>query len=88
MRVFKFGGASIQNSAITFSVCVNDKYNALAALVQQLEAKFKVDIHPKVSLYTIRHFDQQAMERITNGKKLLLEQRMATTLQYVFEAAS
>lgn len=78
----------IQNSAITFSVCVNDKYNALAALVQQLEAKFKVDVHPKVSLYTIRHYDQQAMERITNGKKLLLEQRTATTLQYVFEAAS
>ena len=29
----------IQNSAITFSVCVNDKYIALAVLVKKLEIK-------------------------------------------------
>ena len=50
----------IQNSAISFSVCFDDKYNRLEALLSQLKGRFKV-VHQKgVSLYTIRHFDPDA----------------------------
>ena len=74
----------IQNSAISFSVCIHDKYNRLEELLKELESTFKVTAHKEVRLYTIRHFDQNAIERIKkNGKKILLEQRTQETVQFV-----
>ena len=74
----------IQNSAISFSVCIQDKYNRLEELLKELESTFKVTAHNDVRLYTIRHFDQNAIDRIkNNGKKILLEQRTQETIQFV-----
>ena len=39
----------IQNSAISFSVCVDNIYNNLDKLLQHLKAKFKVTCHENVS---------------------------------------
>lgn len=74
----------IQNSAISFSVCIQNKYNRLPELVKALESTFKVTVHERVNLYTIRHFDGVALDRIrNNGKKILLEQRTQETVQFV-----
>ncbi|SDT21540.1 aspartate kinase [Maribacter dokdonensis] len=73
----------IQNSAISFSVCIDNKFGGLAALLQQLKSKFKVVHHENVSLYTIRHFDNKALETLQNGHELLLEQRGTETVQLV-----
>ena len=74
----------IQNSAISFSVCIQDKYNRLEELLKELESTFKVTAHNDVRLYTIRHFDQNAIDRIkNNGKKILLEQRTQETIQFI-----
>ena len=73
----------IQNSAISFSVCVDNKFGGLDALLQQLKSKFKVVHHENVSLYTIRHFDNKALESLQNGHELLLEQRGKETVQLV-----
>jgi aspartate kinase len=73
----------IQNSAISFSVCVDNKFGGLEALLQQLKSKFKVAYHENVSLYTIRHFNTKALQSLQNGKELLLEQRGTETVQLV-----
>ncbi|WP_299319442.1 aspartate kinase [uncultured Maribacter sp.] len=73
----------IQNSAISFSVCIDNKFGGLEALLQQLKSKFKVAHHENVSLYTIRHFNTQALESLQNGHELLLEQRGTETVQLV-----
>ncbi len=73
----------IQNSAISFSVCVDNKFGGLEALLQQLKSNFKVVYHEHVSLYTIRHFNTKALESLQNGKELLLEQRGTETVQLV-----
>lgn len=73
----------IQNSAISFSVCVDNKFGGLEPLLQQLKSKFKVAYHENVSLYTIRHFDAKALESLQNGNELLLEQRGTETVQLV-----
>ena len=51
---FKMKVDLIQNSAISFSVCINDKYNSLDQLISELKPKFKVQLFEEVSLYTIR----------------------------------
>ncbi|APQ17661.1 aspartate kinase [Maribacter hydrothermalis] len=73
----------IQNSAISFSVCIDNKFGGLEAMLQQLKSKFKVAYHENVSLYTIRHFDTKSLESLQNGKELLLEQRGTETVQLV-----
>ncbi len=73
----------IQNSAISFSVCLDNKFNNLEKLIQHLKARFKVDFIPGVSLYTIRHFDENALKSLENGKEILLKQVMQNTVQLV-----
>ena len=74
----------IQNSAISFSVVINNKYNRLEELLIELRANFKVTVTEDVQLFTVRHFDQTAKEKVRSyGDKILLEQRTRETLQVV-----
>ena len=74
----------LQNSAISFSVCINNKYGRLKELVTALRARFKVEVAEGVDLYTIRHFDREAIHRIKNyDRPILLEQRTQETAQFV-----
>ncbi|MBT8270121.1 MAG: aspartate kinase [Flavobacteriaceae bacterium] len=73
----------IQNSAISFSVCVDDLYGRLDELLLMLKAKFKVECIKEVSLYTIRHYNQEAIESIENEKTVLLKQLTPETVQIV-----
>ena len=81
---FKMKVDVIQNSAITFSVCFFDKYNKINELISNLEGKFKIKIHKNVSLFTIRHFDEKSIKKISNKRKLLLEQRTEKTVKLIF----
>mgnify|MGYP000067352218 CR=1 FL=1 len=73
----------IQNSAISFSVCVDNRFGRLEELLNLLKSRFKVVHHEGVSLYTIRHFNEKAIESLQNGHEILLEQRGKETLQLV-----
>jgi aspartate kinase len=77
----------IQNSAISFSLCIYNKYGKLESLLEALEHKFKVKVTDGVSLYTIRHFDKPAINFIKNKVgEILLEQRTVDTAQFVVRA--
>lgn len=73
----------IQNSAISFSVCFEDKYDNLDKLLHHLRAKFKVSCKNKVSLYTVRHYNAQAISSLEQGKTILLKQLLQDTVQVV-----
>ena len=77
----------IQNSAISFSVCVTNKYKRLQELVLVLKSKFNVEVIEGVDLFTIRHFDIKASQYIKKfGKEILLEQRTSETAQFILKA--
>ena len=83
---FKMKVDLIQNSAISFSVCINDKYNSLDQLISELKPKFKVQLFEQVSLYTIRHFNSDKSGLLSKkNANLLLEQRLENTLQLVIK---
>nr|WP_299070893.1 aspartate kinase [uncultured Allomuricauda sp.] len=73
----------IQNSAISFSVCLDNKFNGLETMLNELKRKFKVVCHEDVSLYTIRHFDDKAVKSLQNGRSVLVEQHGKETVQLV-----
>ena len=83
LHLYKMKVDVIQNSAISFSVCVDTIYNNLDQLLQHLKAKFKVTINKNVSLYTIRHYNEQAIQTLENDKEVLLKQLTQETVQIV-----
>jgi aspartate kinase len=73
----------IQNSAISFSVCIEDKFGKFNELKNILSKKFKVFYNENVSLYTIRHFTAAAAEIVEKDKTVLLKQISRETMQVV-----
>lgn len=73
----------IQNSAISFSVCVDDKFGNFAELKAILSKKFKVTYNDDVSLYTIRHFNEKSTDAVAKNKEVLVRQVSRETMQIV-----
>lgn len=73
----------LQNSAISFSVCIEDKFGNFQSLKNILSKKFKVSYNENVSLYTIRHFSDQAAHIVEENKVIVLKQISRETMQIV-----
>lgn len=80
---FKLKVNLIQNSAISFSVCVEDKFGNFKDVNAILSKKFKVDFTENVTLYTIRHFDEKAAHTVEENKTVILKQVSRETMQIV-----
>lgn len=73
----------IQNSAISFSVCLDNKYDKLEPLLNKLRANFKVSHFENVTLYTVRHSQPREIKALTENKQVLLKQETGDTVQLV-----
>ncbi len=74
----------MQNSAISFSVCVNTNDRRLSHLFDALKKEYKVRYNSGLELITIRHYDQATIDRVLeDGKTVLLEMRSRHTAQFV-----
>ena len=80
---YKIKVSLIQNSAISFSVCIEDKFGNFNELKNILAKKFKLSYDENVSLYTIRHFTKEAAAIVEKGKTVLLTQISSETMQIV-----
>lgn len=80
---YKVKVSLIQNSAISFSVCIEDKFNNFNELKAILSKKFKVSYNENVSLYTIRHFTKEAAQMVEKDKTVLIQQTSRETMQIV-----
>lgn len=75
----------IQNSAISFSVCIDNKFKNADKLIELLKAKFKVSFYKDVTLLTIRHYNDNTINEMTKGKNILLKQFTQETVQFVIK---
>ncbi len=73
----------IQNAAISFVACIDNKEENVRALVKQLQQDYKVFSNEDVSLLTIRHYTPEILFDLTKGKYILLEQKTRHTVQVV-----
>lgn len=83
LHKYKIKVSLIQNSAISFSICIEDKFGNFNELKTLLSKKFKVAYNENVSLYTIRHFTKEAAEIVEKGKTVLVKQISRETMQVV-----
>lgn len=75
----------IQNSAISFSVCIEDKFNNFDYFLTELKSKYKVTYVKNVSLYTIRHTTEKAIDEIEQKGEVFLKQATKGTVQLVMK---
>ncbi|MCK0129980.1 aspartate kinase [Flavobacteriaceae bacterium F08102] len=75
----------IQNSAISFSVCIEDKYNQFNTLLPLLQKEFLVKVFSGATLLTIRHFTPDSLAFIEENNTVLLKQSTQETVQMVVQ---
>jgi aspartate kinase len=83
LHKFKIKVSLIQNTAISFSICLEDKFGNFNELKSILSKKFKLAYNENVSLYTIRHFTKETAEMVEKDKTVLVKQISRETMQIV-----
>lgn len=71
----------MQNAAISFSIAVDYKAEKVDNIVSQLQDDFSITRNEKLSLLTIRHYNQTIIDKLTKDKDILVRQISRTTLQ-------
>jgi aspartate kinase len=75
----------MQNSAISFSVCIDDDENKLLPLIDELQQKFKVLYNNNLELITIQSYTEKAIKQITEGRTILVQQKSRHTARFVMK---
>jgi len=73
----------MQNSAISFSVCVDNDPIKIPPVMEELKRDYRIRYNENVELVTIRHYDKATIDRVLINKKVFMEQRSRLTLQMV-----
>ena len=76
----------MQNSALSFSICVDNNSQLVQPLIDELKSMFRVRYNENLQLITIRYYTQQVIDSIVAGRPILLEQRSRTTEQLIVPA--
>jgi aspartate kinase len=73
----------MQNSAISFSVCVDHDQALESICIKELQKDYLVRYNKDLELFTIRHYHQPAINKIIKGRKVLLEQKTRSTVHLI-----
>ena len=72
-----------QNSAISLTLCVEDDYNNIDELTNELKSNFKIHIEKKLKLYTVRNLEKKTINEFKKNKDILIEQLYNNTSQFI-----
>ena len=73
----------MQNSALSFSICTNYHEHRVPNALKELGRNFTVKYNEQMELITIRHYTEETIDKMVNGRKIYAEQRSRTTFQVV-----
>ena len=74
-----------QNGAISFLSVFDDRVEKIEKLALEASELFDVKVIKDLSLLTIRHFNKQLFEKLTEGKKIILRQQTPDTIQVLIQ---
>jgi len=75
----------IQNSAISFSVCVDNNLNHFDLFYNEIKNMYKVSFVKNVDLFTVRHFTKNSLEGIYKLGTSLVTQINKNTAQIIIQ---
>lgn len=71
----------MHNSAISFWVSIDDTGDNVWTLLEQLQERYKVSVATGLELITIRHYNQQTIDRVLVNKEIIRELKDSYTCQ-------
>lgn len=77
----------VEASAVSIDVCVDDERAKVDALLETLKDEYSAVYNDNVEMLSVRHYTPEAVERITSGREILLEQRTRSTVRFVVRKA-
>jgi aspartate kinase len=81
MATFGLKANLMQNSAISFSLCIDEGGEEMIGFIQQMQKDFKVRYNQNMELITIRHYNQPIIDNLIGNRKVYLEQKSRSTVQ-------
>ncbi len=73
----------IQTHAVSLQLCMDDKPEKIEKLALAASAIFDVQVEKGLQLLSIRHYTNEILEKMTEGKKIELKQQSPETVQLV-----
>lgn len=77
----------VEASAVSIDVCIDDERTKVDALIGDLKSEYSAVYNENVEMLTIRHYTADAVNKITTGREILLEQRTRSTVRFVVRKA-
>ena len=74
-----------QNTAISFICVLDDRPEKIDKLAFEVSEIFDVQVMKGLSLLTIRHYNKEVFEKLTQGKIILLRQQTTDTVQILMQ---
>ena len=75
----------MQNSALSFSICVDNDKSRTEKLIAALKTNYRVLYNEEVELLTIRHYNQETIQKAIGKREILLEQKTRHTARFVLK---
>lgn len=75
----------MQNSAISFSASIDGENRNFEPLIAELQKEFFVKYNSDLELITIRYYDDESIHKMTDGKKVMIEQRSRSTARFLLK---
>lgn len=76
----------MHNSAVNFSISADYREENVLALIDDLKERFNVSFAKDLELVTIRYYNQETIERVLQGKEIILEVKDSYTCQMLIKA--
>jgi len=73
----------MQNTAISFSVCLTNQPERIAGLIEDLSKDFNISQEDNLELITVRHYKVEVVEQLKINKLILLEAYIRDMIQMV-----
>ena len=74
-----------QNAAISMICVLDDRKDKIEKLALAASEFFDINVTTDLTLLTIRHYTKDVYEKLTTGKKMLLQQRTRETVQALLQ---
>jgi len=75
----------IQTGAVSLVVCLDDRTDKIEKLAHTASSMFEVAVEKGLSLLTIRHYKEVLLQKLTEGKKVVLRQQSEETVQVLLK---
>jgi aspartate kinase len=74
----------IQTGAIGVQICLDDRPQKIEQLAVQAGSLFDVQVEKDLTLLTIRHYNDEILEKLISGKQVVLTQKTTATVQVLY----